>query len=106
MSSRKARTTQNSQASGFQSLKKQNVGDSCETAQRAVLVSVTADVMKHHTKSKLGGKGLVCLHFYIAVHHQRKSGLELKHGRKLEAGADAEAMEGAAYCLLHLACTA
>ena len=28
---------------------------------------------------------------------QRKSGQELKEGRNLEAGADAEAMEGAAY---------
>jgi hypothetical protein len=44
----------------------------------------------------VGGKGL----FHIAVHHQRTSGLELKQVRNLEAGADAEAMEG---CYL-LAC--
>jgi hypothetical protein len=31
-----------------------------------------------------GGKGLFGLHFHIAVHHQRKSGLELKQGRKQE----------------------
>jgi hypothetical protein len=38
-------------------------------------------------------------YFHIAVHHQRKSGLELSQARNLEAGADAEAMEGAAYWL-------
>jgi hypothetical protein len=31
-----------------------------------------------------GGKGLFSLHFHIAVHHQRKSGLELKQVRKQE----------------------
>ena len=35
-------------------------------------------------------------YFHITVHHQRKSGQGLKEGRNLEAGADAEAMEGAA----------
>lgn len=34
-----------------------------------------------------------------AIHHCRKSGQEIKQGRILEAGADAEAMEGAAYRL-------
>jgi hypothetical protein len=40
-----------------------------------------------------GGKGLFNLYFHNAVHHQRKSGQELKQGRNLEAGADSEAME-------------
>ena len=31
-----------------------------------------------------GGKGLFSLHFHSAVHHQRKSGLELKPVRKQE----------------------
>jgi hypothetical protein len=31
-----------------------------------------------------GGKGLFSLHFHIAFHHQRKSGLELKQVRKQE----------------------
>jgi hypothetical protein len=31
-----------------------------------------------------GGKGLFSLHFHIAVHHQRRSGLELKQVRKQE----------------------
>jgi hypothetical protein len=31
-----------------------------------------------------GGKDLFSLHFQIAVHHQRKSGLELKQGRNQE----------------------
>jgi hypothetical protein len=47
------------------------------------------------TKKQVGGpKGLFDLHFHIAVHHGRKSGQELKQGRKLEAEANAEAMEG------------
>jgi len=46
-----------------------------------------------------GGKGLFSLHFHIAAHHQRKSGQKLTEGRNLEAGADAEAIEGAAYWL-------
>jgi len=39
---------------------------------------------KHHDQSN----------FFIIAHHSRKSGQELKPGRNLEAGADAEAMEG------------
>jgi hypothetical protein len=40
---------------------------------------------KHHNQeASWGGKGLFGLHFHIAVHHQRKSGLELKHVRKQE----------------------
>ena len=42
------------------------------------------------TKATWKGKGL---HFCIVVHHQRRSGQELRQGRNLEAGADAEAME-------------
>ena len=42
-------------------------------------------------KSTLGGKGRISLHIYIAVHHWRKSGQELKQVWKLEAGADAKA---------------
>jgi hypothetical protein len=51
------------------------------------------------TKATWGGKSLFSLHFHITVHHQRKSGQELKQGRNLEAGADEEVMEGAAYWL-------
>jgi hypothetical protein len=32
----------------------------------------------------LGGKGLFSFHFHIAVHHHKKSGLELKQVRKQE----------------------
>ena len=49
-------------------------------------------------KAGWGGQGLFRFHFHITVHHERKSGQELKQGRTLEAGADAEAMEGC--CLL------
>lgn len=46
------------------------------------------------SKGKLGRKGL---HFHIAVHYLRKLGQELTQGRKLEVGADADAMVGAAH---------
>ena len=35
-------------------------------------------------KQVCGGKGLFSLHFHIAVHYQRKSGMELKQVRKQE----------------------
>ena len=50
-------------------------------------------------KASREGKGLLDLCFYTTVPHQRKSGQELKQGRNLEAGADEEVMEGAAYWL-------
>jgi hypothetical protein len=52
------------------------------------------------TKKQVG-KERVCLlslYFQIITHHWKKSGQELKQGWNLEAGADAEAMEGC--CLL------
>jgi hypothetical protein len=49
-------------------------------------------------RASWGEKGLFDLHFCISVHHKRKSGQELKQDRNLEAGADAEAMEGC--CIL------
>jgi hypothetical protein len=52
-------------------------------------------------KASREGKGLLDLCFYTTVPHQRKSGQELKQGRNLEAGADAEAMEGCCF----LACS-
>jgi hypothetical protein len=40
---------------------------------------------KHHDQeASWGGKGLFSLHFHTAVHHQRRSGLELKQVRKQE----------------------
>jgi len=45
-------------------------------------------------KESWGGKGLFDLHFYITVHYQRRSGCGLKQSRDLEAGADAECIEG------------
>ena len=54
---------------------------------------------KHYDQeARWGGKGLLSSHFQVAVHRQRNSGQELTQGRNLEAGADAEAMEGC--CLL------
>ena len=61
----------------------------------AVLVRVSIPAQNIMTEKQVGEKeGLFSLHFHIAVHHQRKSGQELTLGRNLEAGADAEAMEG------------
>jgi hypothetical protein len=58
-------------------------------------------VTKHHDpKGCWEGKGLFGLHFQIIIHrHWRKSVQELKQSWNLEAGPDAEAMEGAAYWL-------
>jgi hypothetical protein len=59
-----------------------------------------ATAAKHHArKASCGEKDLFGLYFQITIHHQRKSGQELKQDRNLEAEADAEAMEGAAYWL-------
>ncbi|EDL77409.1 rCG25260 [Rattus norvegicus] len=63
---------------------------------------VTSAVIKHMTKETWGGKGLFSLYYHITICHQRKSGQELKQGRNLEAGADAETMEGC--CLLACSC--
>jgi hypothetical protein len=63
-------------------------------------------VLKHHDKRNLGSgerKGLFSLDFYLTFHPQRKSGQELKLGRGLETGADAEALEGC-YLLTGSAC--
>jgi hypothetical protein len=38
----------------------------------------------HDQEASWGGKGLFSVHFHTAVHHQRKSGLELKQVRKQE----------------------
>jgi hypothetical protein len=57
-------------------------------------VPLSIAVTKYYDqKASWGRKSLFGLHFYIA----RNSGQELKQGRNLEAGPDAEAMEGAAY---------
>jgi hypothetical protein len=53
-----------------------------------VLVRVSVAEMKHYDQR--GEKGWLVLHFYIAVHHWKKSG----QGWILEAEADGEAMEG------------
>jgi hypothetical protein len=55
-------------------------------------------MIKHHDQNNLREDGLLGLHLNIIISLQRKSGWELKLGRNLEAGADAEAMEG--YCSL------
>jgi hypothetical protein len=52
--------------------------------------------ISHDQKESWGGKGL--FDFHIAVHYQRKSGQELKQGRNLETGVNAEVVEGR--CLL------
>jgi hypothetical protein len=49
-----------------------------------VLVRVLFLHKHHDQEASRGGKGLFSLHFHTAVHHQRKSGLELKQVRKQE----------------------
>jgi hypothetical protein len=49
-----------------------------------VLVRVSTPAQNIMTRSKWGVGCLFSSHFHIAVHHQRKSGLELKQVRKQE----------------------
>ena len=59
--------------------------------------------MKHHDqKPKLRRTGFIWLTPPRGCSSLKESGQELKQGRNLEAGADAEAMEGAAYWLAFL----
>ena len=61
------------------------------------LVRVSIAVTKYQDQNASGGgKGLFSLYLHIAVHYQRKSGQELKQGRNLEPGEDAEA-----WCMQH-----
>jgi hypothetical protein len=46
------------------------------------------------TKKQVGERVYSAYTLHIAVHHQKKPGLELTQGRSLEAGVDAEDMEG------------
>ena len=48
---------------------------------------------KKKTKSNLGGKVLFHLHLGITICHLGKSQQELRQGRNLEAGNEAQAME-------------
>jgi hypothetical protein len=58
---------------------------SCYQASSQACLSQFLFLDKHHDQeANWGGKGLFGLHFHIAVHHQRKLGLELKQVRKLE----------------------
>lgn len=51
---------------------------------------------KHHEqKANQKKKGLLILHFHFDVYHQKVSGQELKQEDNLEAGINAQAMEGA-----------
>jgi hypothetical protein len=49
-----------------------------------VLLRVSIPAQTSWPRSTWGGRGLFSLLFHIAVHHQRKSGLELKQVRKQE----------------------
>jgi hypothetical protein len=61
-----------------------------------VLVKVSIAAMKHHHRDQQARWGGKCLFgFCITVYHQRKSGQE--QDRNVEAGTDAEAMEG--FCI-------
>jgi hypothetical protein len=49
------------------------------------------------TKSNLGRKFIFADNCQVTLHHKENSGQEVKQGMILEAGADAEALEGAVY---------
>jgi hypothetical protein len=67
-----------------------------------VLGRVSIPAQNIITKKQAGEERVYSAYtFHTAVHHQRKSGLELTQDRNLEAGDDIEAMEG---CSL-LACS-
>ena len=71
-----------------------------------VLIRVSIAEEKYHDpKAGWGGKGLFGFHFQITVHHQKKSGQDLKQDRILRAGTDAEATEGCCFlaCSLQIA---
>ena len=53
------------------------------------------------TNTTWGGKGLFDFYFSVTIHHQMKSGQELEQARNLEAGAEAEAMEGDSFLVSH-----
>jgi hypothetical protein len=57
------------------------------------------------TKSNVKKKEFVLL-LHITVHHQRKSGQELKHGRNLTVQIDRETVEKLLTGLLSMACLA
>jgi hypothetical protein len=51
---------------------------------KPVLVRASIPAQTSNQEASWGGKGLFSLHFHAAVHHQRKSGLELKQVREQE----------------------
>jgi hypothetical protein len=64
--------------------------------EHCILVGVSTAVRKHEgQKASWEGKSLFSLHFYIVVHHQRKSGEELKQGWNWQAGTCEEAIKRA-----------
>ena len=66
-----------------------------EMSKSFVLIRVSIAARKHYDqKASHRENGLFGLHFQIIVHQWGKSGQELKVGWNLEAGAEAEAMEG------------
>jgi hypothetical protein len=60
-----------------------------------VLLGISIAVVKHHDQCNLGRNGLH-IPSHSPLREIRTSGQELKQGRNLEAGADAESIEG--YC--------
>lgn len=80
----------NEKSRGLEAVSKLHQNSSSGT-EIDVLVTVSVAAMKHHNqKASWGGKGLFGLHFQIIVHPWRKPGQELKQGRNLKAGADAD----------------
>lgn len=87
----------------------QSQHDLCLQSSSALwhMVALTTEVMfqgyyscdETSRPKELGRKCLFGLYFHISDHHGKKLGQEIKQGRNLEAGNEAEAMKGAIYCL-------
>jgi hypothetical protein len=66
-----------------------------------VLVWISIAMMKHREPmANCRKRRFIWLTLLYCYHQRRKLGQELKQGRNLEAGADAESLEGAAYWLV------
>jgi hypothetical protein len=77
-----------------------SVLDCDQRASGCVLVKLSIAVTKHHSQeASWERKGLFSLHFHIAVHHQRKSGLELSRAGTWRQELMRRPRRGAAYWL-------
>lgn len=68
------------------------------TSKISILVRVIIAIIKHHDRSNLRKKGLVFL--TVLYSSSLAKAVKLTQDKNLESGADAEAIEGAAYWII------